>query len=520
LTSRSSVVRIYPLLVTMMFVAIFVSTLVALAIGQACPSSDYIPCNEHEGSYEHCIIPDRIKEGYMSYGIDGRYNLVPFTNDHTDGTDLWINCDNDLGDIYPGKPKQCCYIAADTGFSAGEWEGNKKEGEYWTLGGLWSMRYGMGSRFVYRVIEGEQTKGWCGNNFFNDPAPWHTKYCNYWEGVPPAANHADDEWISCGNEGGECQGLNPNAAQWVRYGDDDRYNFRLVISTDGKIPCNNDMFNDPVSGNAFCQRAPVDLSEVYTFTDVIGKWEQLPSCTGCSSNAYKVAYGVTELESSTVTNEFSTSFKSELSAGFSIWGNKMSYKLTSTVGAKVASSMKSSISKTYSESTSMTCTKDRLYQWSTEAKFHTAVLSKAFAVRADTYLCINGQVEPQCAPGFCADEQCQTCNYDSDGEEDDCCNYCGVDTVNAEMEPIRLSMPVRAEPASFAEWTNEWTLSDWYHAHYDQVILFLAVLLVISFGLNLYVMVSGRGHKKRAYVAVKYMASDTEVDVEARPIKN
>jgi len=433
----------------------------------------------------------------MSYGADGRWTLVPFTNDHTDGTDITIECDNDHGDVFPGRRKYCCYHEAGTGFD-GPFEGHLGEnGGAWyfsdgRVGRPWTMRYGTGSRFTYRVIDGK-ADGHCTNSFFNDPAYGHRKHCNY-RNEAYMVPRTESDWTICGNEGGECSGLDQNTAQWVRYGDDDHYYLRLVISSnDGKVPCSDAFFEDPISGSKMhCWRGPAE----YTFTDVVGQWEQLRSCAGCSSNEYTIAHGVTVLEEKSVTEEFSVSLTTTLSAGFTFQVGDVSAEVSATVGGVVAHSMTNSLEQSLEKTSTFTCERDRLFQWTTSARLDNGISSTDFAVMALHYRCLDEPLTPQCPPTYCADDDCQQCTDDI--------------TFGAQMEPVGLIRPV---PAS------EWSLADWYHAHYQALILFLASTLVLFCGLNLYVMARSGDSNNKAYAAVKYMESETEMDVEAKPIK-
>ena len=145
------------------------------------------------------------------------------------------------------------------------------------------MRYGTGNRFVYRVING--ATGWCNNGFFNDPAHGIKKVCSYtWSAPASVPGPLDTKWTLCGNERNDCTGLDRNSAQWVRYGDNGQYYMRLIISSsDGRISCNNNLFDDPLVGEGkACWRAPAQ----YTFTNVAGQWVTLQSCLGYVEYTY------------------------------------------------------------------------------------------------------------------------------------------------------------------------------------------------------------------------------------------
>ena len=269
-------------MISLLFLMIILSNFM-ISHGQTyfCPSILYTYCAT-EGEY--CSIPDTIDEGYMSYGWYGKYILVPFTNDHTDFTDSVIACSVHYGDIYSGSTKYCCYIAANIGIYQEYYTGYKIQNDgYWdgdiaTATTTWGMRYGTGSRFTYRIIEGTAA-GWCNDEFFNDAAYGNVKHCNYCPKVPASIPiHNSSLWISCANTGQWCTGLDTGAAQWVKYGSGGQYYLKLVISSiDGQIPCVDELFHDPRIGYMkYCYKAPAQ----YTFETVVGQWGLVLSCIG------------------------------------------------------------------------------------------------------------------------------------------------------------------------------------------------------------------------------------------------
>jgi len=90
---------------------------------------------------------------------------------------------------------------------------------------------------------------------------------------------------------------------------------------------------------------------------------------------------------------------------------------------------------------------------------------------------------------------------------------CDLSEMDMTLQHLDRSPSTVLLPAS------EWSFVDWYHAHYQALILFLASTLVLFCGLNLCLMARSGDSKNKAYAAVKYMESDTEMDVEAKPIK-
>jgi len=393
---------------------IFLLNQIRTSLSQACPSTNYVQC-ALEGNT--CEIADTVEEGYMSYGVGGRWTLIPFTNSHTDGTDLEIKCDNNHGDPQPGSEKYCCYIETDTGINLDSFAGSINEGkkstnewEFDDTSIIYTMRYGTGSRYVYRVING--ATGYCRNSFFNDPASGTRKVCNYAESapssIPESSDDTEDGWTICANEGNDCTGLDKTAAQWVKYGDNDKYYFRLIISSvDGKIPCNNDLFGDPISGEAkACYRSPAQ----FTFPDMVGQWTELPSCLACASNEYSIGLGVTELTEQDITTAWEASISTTVSHGFEFELVSSSIELSATVSNSIANRMLTSFSQTYTETSTFTCEKDALYQWTMSATEDNGISTLSFAVRSEDFACMdNGNGAPKCPPGYCSDDDCQIC---------------------------------------------------------------------------------------------------------------
>jgi len=438
----------------------------------------------------------------MSYGTSGTFTLVPFTNDHTDGTDISIGCNNDHGNVIPGSTKYCCYVQADIGIDHtfyGHKYGNDGGWRAKSGDALWTMRYGTGSRFTHRVIGGTAT-GWCNNDFFGDPASGHPKHCNYWFSGPSAIPRAESDWTICGNEGQFCKDLETSSAQWVRYGDDNHYFYRLVISkATAKVPCSNTFFDDPIHGTVkYCWRAPPE----YKFENVVGRWKSLEPCVGCI-NTYTWLIGVEEMTEQSMTEQYSESLSTSISSGFSFELADVSTEVSATVATSVATAIHESLKITRQYKKEISCDKDDIFQWTITGRMSNWLSSADLEISSNSLYCLDGPLIPQCPPSLCEkNTDCQTCKEDW-----------------AQTEPIRPNLPAaKPEPVEFVD-VYEWSLADWYHAHYQALVVCLTSTLVVFCGLNLCVMARTRGAKNKAYAAVKYMETDTEMDAEEKPIK-
>ena len=112
------------LLLSLIIIKIFI---IIICLSQNCPNE----WNECASEGNDCDIPSTISEGFVSYGANGRFNLVPFTNNDINYSTLKIECDNDHGDIYYGTIKYCCYSPQlPIGINmAGSPTGNLNEGD-------------------------------------------------------------------------------------------------------------------------------------------------------------------------------------------------------------------------------------------------------------------------------------------------------------------------------------------------------------------------------------------------------
>ena len=225
-----------------------------MSFSSSCPSNTYVSCGTEGGK---CNIPAGPYRGYVSYGVDGKYTFIPFSKSSSDT--LSMDCDNDFGDIYPGRRKYCCYRSIDIGFdevSYYEDYAKTREGGSWDMPFTtpMTMKYGANNKHVYRVIADANVP--CTNAFFGDVVPAVTKYCQLSNYMPPTISSTN--WYHCGNEGGNCD-LQDSNPHWVRYGEGSSFYYRLVSSSNSNgntIGCTNDIFDDPKYGTRkYCWRS-------------------------------------------------------------------------------------------------------------------------------------------------------------------------------------------------------------------------------------------------------------------------
>jgi len=442
---------------------ILLSFIILFIIGdcQRCPSRSYQECASEGG---RCSIYDGIKQGYMSYGVNGRYVLIPFTNSRTDGRNLEIKCNNDLGDVSKGNKKYCCYTreTVDTGFKASGYRGSLSEGRNWQhhANRVVTQRYGANGQYVYRSYY--KSKGYCKNNHFGDPYPGSKKHCNYAFYAPPSLanvpNSGNGAWRLCANEGQRCNGLDIGATQWIRYGDNNVFYYKLVISSSGYVDCNNHLFEDPIKQKKHCWYSPAQ----YTFKDIVGQWRPVTEhCFGCSTNRYKSTFGVSNKKESEITNTWGWSLTTTASASYKFKiGVEASASLSTTVSTDVARRELSSTTWTEEKSQEFWCDKNYLYQWRTTMTENNGVRSQSVAVSSAAIVCSTSHKTPRCPPLYCADATCQRCNRN----------------IYADS-PILDIKPVEPEYPEPTEWKMPYTISPFY---LYGLVGAIAVLIVVN----------------------------------------
>merc|ERR1712062_749086 len=85
--------------------------------------------------------------------------------------------------------------------------------------------------------------------------------------------------------------------------------------------------------------------------------------------------------------------------------------LSIEVSTSIAERMMNAISTTYEKTRKVTCDEDVLWEWTVSGKESTLSNLDAritvYGLNAPEWRCQKS--EPQCPPGYCADDLCQTC---------------------------------------------------------------------------------------------------------------
>eukprot|EP01084_Bolivina_argentea_P269594 458228_1 len=204
---------------------------------QNCPGSSWIQCATESG---WCTI-NGISEGYMSYGESGKFNLIPFS---AANSTISISCNWRNGAISVST-HYCCYIAGIINFKTYNYNQTVPYFQNISFPELIisGARYGLSGRYVYRAFERSIIH--CHLNYFADPYATKVKVCDYtFTNVIPNGQGTDLEWVDCGEENGLCNTFTDQQI-WVRYGINNKYNYRYIQSYDGTIPCDDILFNNP-----------------------------------------------------------------------------------------------------------------------------------------------------------------------------------------------------------------------------------------------------------------------------------
>lgn len=131
-----------------------------------------------------------------------------------------------------------------SGPAPGNWVACAREGERCAVRGWGVVRYGVDGRYVYREVRNATLN--CDNAMFGDPAPRHSKRCDFrsYDGGG-SGGHTGGQWRRCANEGETCHIGGRSAL--VRYGVEGRYYEREV---GGPVSCDNRTFGDPAPRQA------------------------------------------------------------------------------------------------------------------------------------------------------------------------------------------------------------------------------------------------------------------------------
>ena len=130
----------------------------------------------------------------------------------------------------------------DPGTGTSTWTACATEGGACSFSGTHQVRYGSGSKFVFKTLTGPVA---CSNSVFGDPTPGVAKACSYEStaaSAPTTPTTPTVTWTACASEGGTCS---VSGTREVRYGANGKFATKVVT---GAVACSNAVFGDPANG--------------------------------------------------------------------------------------------------------------------------------------------------------------------------------------------------------------------------------------------------------------------------------
>jgi len=144
-----------------------------------------------------------------------------------------VACSNNVfGDPTPNVAKTCSYAAT-------AWTQCANEGGTCSFSGTHEVRYGSGTTFVSRTVNGSTA---CSNAVFGDPTPNVAKTCSYANDSAATPSPAPETWSTCAGEGGTCTF---SGTRDVRFGAGSSFVTRTFT---GSVLCSPTVFGDPIYG--------------------------------------------------------------------------------------------------------------------------------------------------------------------------------------------------------------------------------------------------------------------------------
>lgn len=358
----------------------------------------------------------------MRYGDDNNYTYII-----TEGLER-ISCNNFWGDPDKGTDKSCAYTVANPFAVAPNdtYVDIAKQGERFILPvdphaphKIHWVRYGSGDRWMYTVMaaDGAESMACTNDRFSYNPAPDTKKVCQYSEGAYYTLSDFET-LIECATQGQNCVPINASAVILMRYGVENKYDWRFVHQSSGSYPCNNDFFNpNPVHETKRCFWTTVAPAAIFTE----GSWLKVGSCQGVGCPISEtISVGTNRTNTWTTSADWSTTVTASIEEDFGVAGTGT--KVTEEVATSFALSEGYQVALSTSLTESFTATCDPvgaansrvLYQFRTETT-ETCLQSgecNGLTFTAD-YACISdppaGYQGPQCVPGYCStdDPLCQ-----------------------------------------------------------------------------------------------------------------
>lgn len=193
----------------------------------------------------------------MRYGHNNNYTYII-----AKGLDR-ISCNNFWGNPDDGANKSCAFTLGNPFDVAPSdtYVDIANQGENFILPvdpnapyKMYWVRYGSGDRWMYTVMAADGAESMaCTNDYFDyNPADGTEKVCQYSESAYYTLSDFDT-LIECATEGQDCLPIGASAVILMRYGIENKYDWRFVHRSSGSYPCNNEFFNpNPIHQDKRC----------------------------------------------------------------------------------------------------------------------------------------------------------------------------------------------------------------------------------------------------------------------------
>lgn len=360
---------------------------------------------------KHCY-PDSDGVITMRYGEGDNYTYIL-----TQGLNR-ISCNNFWGNPSDGKNKKCAYTTTNLLNVASEnsYVDVANQGETFKLpytGKMHWIRYGSGNRWMYTVMsgDGEQSVA-CTNDYFNyNPSDGTTKVCQYSQNAYYTLSE-NDTLTECATQGQSCA---PQVGDVVlmRYGIDDKFDWRFVHAATNTYACNNETFGtNPIHKTKRCYWMAVAPSAISTF----GQWSKVGSCNGkgCSISE-TIATGTTRTNTWSTTADWSTTVTESVEESFEVLGAGGKVSEQVSVSFALSENFQTALSRSVTETFTAICDPDKqasnraLFQFLTKTtESCLESLNCTGTTFTKDYTCVSnppaGYGGPQCVPGYCRED--------------------------------------------------------------------------------------------------------------------
>ena len=156
----------------------------------------------------------------------------------------------------------------------------------------------------------------------------------------------------------------------------------------------------------------VQNGTVFPAGEVLGQWNLVDSCGGCTGIHYSLEEDTSSTSSDAGTSSWSNALGEKVSAGIKFLGNILAPKISGAVSNLMQPAYSYTVTEKHTCEASCgngTEANWYLYQWVVNAQEYYKADTSPFNINACQYQCNTEEAPPKCPPGYCADFSCQTC---------------------------------------------------------------------------------------------------------------